>query len=68
MDTKVNVIEKFNLHGDNEMTHHKKYPNESQDARRHDQQAETHPEEKLTKNKVKSAQIRDKQSQQDKRK
>lgn len=29
------------------MTDHKKFKNESQDARRHDQHNETHPDEKL---------------------
>jgi len=28
------------------MTHHKKFKNESQDARRHDQQHAAHPDEK----------------------
>ncbi len=29
------------------MSHHKKFKNESQDARRHDKHNATHPEEKL---------------------
>lgn len=29
------------------MTHHKKFKNESQDARRHDKQNATHPDEQL---------------------
>jgi hypothetical protein len=36
------------------MSHHKRYPNESQDARRHDQNTEVHPEDALPKNKVQS--------------
>ncbi len=35
------------------MTHHKKYKNESQDARRHDQQQTTHPDTKEQKNRPK---------------
>lgn len=38
------------------MTHHKKYKNESQDARRHDQQNSTHPDAKEQKNRTKTDQ------------
>lgn len=36
------------------MTHHKKYDNESQDARRRDKHNEVHPDDKIGRNEGKS--------------
>ncbi len=36
------------------MTHHKNYKHESQDARRHDQQHDAHPDSKVDKKQAKS--------------
>lgn len=52
------------------MTDHKKFKNESQDARRHDKQNATHPDEKYGNHHDKTVQEQEKssQSKSDKRK
>ena len=44
-----------NFLGAIKMSHHKKYKHESQDARRHDQQHATHPDERETKHQSKTS-------------
>ena len=50
------------------MAHDKKFNDESQDARRHDQHNATHPDEKLNKNQDKSARNQEKSTPHGKRK
>lgn len=58
------------MKGDINMTDHKKFKNESQDARRHDKHDVTHPNEKYSnqRDKLDQNQAKDSHSQPNKRK